>query len=138
MNTSGAVIIGQQTLPVNAQRIAEIIADYDPQLSLRWVPPENRTAFDLKPFAVYHSPVGLPEYPVMFLDETELDERVLASLFRANMATTDPLAELAAMEKAKEVLKAKARLEQQEEQAEFSRWAIKATKTVKHNGVKYE
>lgn len=71
-------------LPVKAQRITEILQDYDPTLELRWIPPKDRNSFDTEPFAVWHNPVGLPSYMIMTLKEDQLDHRVLAAIFNAN------------------------------------------------------
>lgn len=125
-------------LPVKAQRIAEILKDYDPTLELRWIPPNIRTTFDAKPFAVWHVPVGLPEYMVMDLTEDELDHRVLAAIFNANNNNGSALDRLEAEEAAKQAFNLKAKLEAEEEAKEFAVWALKQNKTVKHNGAVYE
>lgn len=125
-------------LPVKAQRIAEILKDYDPTLELRWIPPNIRTTFDAKPFAVWHVPVGLPEYMVMDLTEDELDHRVLAAIFNANNNNGSALDRLEAEEAAKQAFNLKAKLEAEEEAREFAVWALKQNKTVKHNGAVYE
>jgi len=124
-------------LPVKAQRIAEILKDYDPTLELRWIPPNIRTAFDAKPFAVWHVPVGLPEYMVMDLTENELDHRVLAAIFNANNNNGSVLARLEAEEAAKQAIKYKEQIDLEEERREFALWALRQNKTVKHNGEVY-
>lgn len=126
-------------LPAEAERIAEIIADYDPELELRWIPPQTRTAFDDKPFSVWHVPAdGREPYMIMSIAQNEMDHRVIAALFKANLNENDVLGQLEADENAQRVMQAKDRLDAQQEQAEFAKWAIKSTKTVKHNGRTYE
>jgi hypothetical protein len=67
------------------QRMAEIIHDYDPYLSLVWIPPEDRDNQDDKPFGVMHSPPGKAPYMVFVCSETELDERLLVRLWTSDM-----------------------------------------------------
>lgn len=132
------VIISEHgALPIKAQRIAEIIQDFDPTLELRWIPPENRTAFDNKPFAIWQVAPGFPPYIVMSLSEDELDHRVLASLFNASNKNGNILDKIEAEEAAKQVLRMKERMEIEEELRQFSVWALRQDKTVKHNGVEY-
>ncbi|MBK7509608.1 MAG: hypothetical protein IPI16_16370 [Comamonadaceae bacterium] len=125
-------------LPVKAQRIAEILQDYDPTLELRWIPPKDRNSFDTEPFAVWHNPVGLPSYMIMTLKEDQLDHRVLAAIFNANNNNGNVLDRLEAEEAAKKLIKYKEELDSQEERREFSVWALRQNKTVKHNGIVYK
>jgi len=133
-----AVILSSEgSFPAEAERLAEIIQDYDPTLELRWIPPAIRTNFDNKPFSIWHCPPGLPEYMVMSLRETELDHRVLASLFNANNNNGSVLDKLEAEEKALEIMRLKRQMDQQEADREFAVWALRQTRTVRHNGVVY-
>lgn len=125
-------------LPVKAQRIAEIIQDYDPTLELRWIPPNLRTNFDLKPFSIWQDAPGTPPYMVMAIGEDELDHRVLAALFNANNHNGNVLDKLEKEETAKRLLALKETMDYREEQEEFALWAIRQNKTVQHNGVRYE
>lgn len=124
-------------LPEKASRVAEIIHDYDPNLELRWIPPRARTSFDAKPYAVYHNLQSHPEggYFVFFLGEDEMDHRVLSRLWEAQ--SPGLLNRIEADEKAMEIMKMKQRMEENEEAAEFAKWAINAPKEVQHNGVRY-
>ncbi len=124
-------------LPVKAQRIAEILQEYDPTLEFRWIPPKDRNSFDTKPFAVWHNPVGLPSYMIMALKEDELDHRVLAAIFNANNNNGSVLSRLEAEEAAKQAIKYKEQIDLEEERREFALWALRQNKTVKHNGEVY-
>lgn len=120
----------------NAQRLAELLQDFDDSLELQWVPTDERNAFSITPYRIVQNHPAYGEYVVMYLKEDELDHRVIAALFKARSG--DALSELEAEEKAKEALKLKAQLEIEEADAEFTTWAIKQNRTVTHNGRKFE
>src|SRR5690606_40739677 len=78
------------------QDIATIIQDYNPELHLVWIKPQDRvSATDREyPFAIMHFPRDGEPYIVMMIKENELDQRVLARLFEADQAKGDPMAKL--------------------------------------------
>lgn len=117
-------------------RIAEIIAEYDPTLSLAWIPPANREPGD-KPFAVVHRPVGLPEYVVCYADTC--DERLLARVFSMDNARSDVLSDMEASNAAVEALRLKKQMEEMEEAADLSKSILTSKKhTYKHDGIVYQ
>src|SRR4249919_3055357 len=122
------------SLPAAAVRLNEIIQDFDDTLELRWIPPDKRSAFDSKPFAVWQTHPRYEPYLVMALREDELDHRVLAALLRAQNITID---QIEAEEAARDAIRLKERLDEEAGETEFVHWALKAPRTVQHNGVKY-
>ena len=116
-------------------RIAEIIHDFDHRLQLVWIPPENRTAFDTKPYGVLHtSDQGLQKI-VMFIKEDELDERVLEHLFLNDTERHDVIARLEAQDLAQQVLRNKEKMEKAEERQEFIKTVVGSPlHTFKHKG----
>lgn len=76
-STSGAFINAKM------QRMAEILVDYNPHFSLVWVPPKDRDATDVKPYAILDSSPGNPPYIVRYLTELEMNDpaAVLAWVF---------------------------------------------------------
>lgn len=126
--------IGDRWVSEKHVRIAEIIQDYDPTLELVWIPPEHQTAIE-KPFAIIHRPPGLKPYFVMYIAADELDERVLARLFRGDLTRTKPLDSLEAMEKADQVMRAKELMDKQEERRDFIKTVVGSGKhSFRHNG----
>ena len=120
-------------------RIAKIIHDYEPTLSLVWIPVDQRSEVDRgREFAVIHSPVGGPTYTVLHCSSDEVDHRLLARLFNGDMAKNNVLNWLDSIEDAKAIIKAKQEAELAEERQEVVRSIIKSPKSVyKHNGVSY-
>lgn len=121
--------------------IATIIQDYNPELHLVWIKPEDRvTDTDRKyPFAVMHFPRDGEPYIVMMVKENELDQRILARLFEADQAKGDPLAKLNAANQAAQVMKEYRQAQEREELAEFHAALLKSPlHTYRHNGKKYE
>ena len=125
-----------RALSVEHQRIAEIIHDYEPTLSLAWVPPENRTLNEQYPFAVIHSPEDAPAYIVMRLRENEVDHRVLARLWGADSKNGNVLTNIEAEEAARKAVELKAREDEIEEAKEMAAWMVKAPVGAKHNGIR--
>ena len=125
-----------RALSVEHQRIAEIIHDYDPSLSLAWVPPENRTLNEQYPFAVIHSPEDAPAYVVMRLRENEVDHRILARLWGADSKNGNVLTKIEAEEAALKAIELKKRQEEEEEAKELAAWMVKAPVGAKHNGIR--
>lgn len=97
------------------QRIAEIIAEFDPTLRLMWIPPARRNPGE-KPFAVGQIRENLPApYVFMYLDESELDHRLIGKLFRMRqLATGKPGSLEQAMLDAEAVVEAKKAVERAE------------------------
>lgn len=125
----------------NHQRIAEIIHDYNPDLELAWIPPENRTAEDSLPFAVIHNQMDGQRYVVFYLSEADLDHRVLARIFSSDMRKNDPKAvinEIEMNEAAERILDSKKSEEAHQERLEFGKALLTSPKhTYRHKGKVY-
>lgn len=118
------------------QQIAEIIADYDPNLRLQWIPPDKREP-GIAPFVIVHTLDGR-ETLVMEVQEDELDYRVLARLFAADTRRRDVMTELELNNAAYELLQAKKHEDEQAERREFALSVLKSPlHTYKHDGVTY-
>lgn len=115
------------------QRLAELIHDYDPTLFLAFFDPDNlhedQGDVKVKPYALVQINPDLPEpYYVFYLDEDEIAKpvKVMAMLFeaqrRANGAPGDLAKWIEDAERARELVKFKDDMEEEEfrrEQAEF-------------------
>lgn len=117
-------------------QISEIIQDFDPNLQLAWIPPEHRTVFDLKPFAIIHThPTSAKQTVVMYVSEDELDERVLARLFEGDITKNDVLARLEAEDKARSVMKLKQEMDKAEARQDFIKSVVgSGIHSYRHNG----
>lgn len=96
------------------RRIAEIIADYDPNLRLAYIPDADRNPNDLteKPFAVIDLGDGTrPPTAIMFADEC--DEKLLARVFNNDLQRVDVFSKLRAEDSAKEAIEMKKRIERE-------------------------
>lgn len=120
------------------QRIAQIIHDYDPNLELAWIPPENRELNDTKPFAVMHTDRTGKKYVVMTLTEGEVDHRVLARLWAADNQNGNVLSDLEATQAAHRAIEMQRTLEAQEEAREKAAWMIKAPVGARIDGMRLE
>lgn len=122
------------------QYIASIIQDYNPELHLVWIRPNDRTTPEERthPFAIMHIPDGGEPYIVMKIKETELDQRVLAKLFEADQAKGDPLAKINAANQAAKALQAYQQAAEMEELADFHASLLKSPlHTFRHDGKVY-
>lgn len=122
------------------QRIAEIIADYDPYLSLAWIPPRARGPEDKEPYAVVHSLPGQEPYVICHLREDQINEGLLAWLWSNDNARDghDPLQMQENKEIAERALAMKKEMERREELMDVGKHIIGGKNYYKHNGVKYQ
>lgn len=86
------------------QHLAGIIQDYDPGLELRWIPSNVRTAADSKPYCIMHSPGLQKPYVVMYFDEMDNPEEILARIFYGDNKNANTLQKLEAREAAKKAM----------------------------------
>lgn len=130
-----------RVLSAKHQRIAEIIHDYNPELELAWIPPENRSASDTKPFAVIHNQSDGQRYLVMTLREDEVDHRLLARIFSADMRRHNPknvISEIEFNERAKRLYEAKKIEDEKQEKLDLAFHILKSKKhSYKHGGRVY-
>lgn len=63
------------------ERLARNIQDYDPNLLLCWIPPENRTREDKKPYAIVDSRT---QSVVLHASELDTPEDILSRLYLAD------------------------------------------------------
>lgn len=100
--------------------LAEIIQDYDHNLELRWIPSDKRTRDDRKPYVVWDTRINKP---VLFAEESEIPEHILAQIFMIDNAKGDSvLKKLEAQEAAIKAFQMKEwldKLEEAHEQAEY-------------------
>jgi len=118
----------------NAKRIAEVVQDFDDTLELQWIPPAERSPFGEAPYRIVQFHPNYEPYVVMEIQENQLDQRVVAALFKARNFN---LTEQEAKEAAQSAMKMREQMDEAEEDAKFTKWAINSTKTVKHNGRVY-
>lgn len=118
------------------ERIAAIIKDYDENLQLVWIPPENRIQGETTPpFAILCTPRDKQPYIVFTIKEDELDERVIARLMCGDNANNDPLAWAQAQEDAFEAYRLKEAMDKAEERQALVASIVGSNKsTYKHNG----
>lgn len=125
-------------LSADHQRIAEIIQDYDSRLKLGWIPPDKRTGFDGKPFAIICTQDDGFEYIVVALREEDVDHRLIGALFRAAGGEGNQLDIMEAEEAARKVLQMKSQMDDFEEKQDFAKFALASRKNyIRHNGKVY-
>ena len=118
------------------ERIARIIQDYDPELFLAYVPPNERQPGETAPFAVIHQPNVGPSYVVATF--ADCDERILEHLWTIDNKHGDVLTRMDAHNAALEAIKLKKKMDEAEERQDLISHIIKSKKNVyKHNGVEY-
>lgn len=122
--TKEGVFVSQKWL-----RLSEIIQDQWPDVSLRWIPPGNRSDIDRsRPYAIVHSPDGRAPYVVMFAGESDDPVDILARLYTGDTTKHDVLKHLEAMDTARRVFELKEQLEKREEAEEKAAWFMGTNK----------
>lgn len=119
------------------QRIAQVIHDFDPDLSLAWIPPEMRQANEVQAFAIICAPVGREQYIVRLLGEEELNENLIAWLFTHNSNNVNVLDAVEAKDAARKALEMQRELDEREEMLDIAKSMLKSPlHTYRHNGKK--
>lgn len=121
------------------QRVAEIINEYDADLELVWIPPNQRIPGDEgKEFAVMHTKNG-NRYVAMYVKQDEVDERLLARLWTADERNGNVLSKIDAMNAAVQAMKLKEQLDKQAERDDLAMHILNSPRNrYKHDGVVYE
>jgi hypothetical protein len=103
-------------------RIAEIIAEYDPNLRLAFIPEGKRNPDDPneKPFAVLDMGNGQREPHVIFHADT-CDERIIARVIEADQRVSDLNTRFAAEEAARQLVDMKKQIERFEHAEDVAR-----------------
>lgn len=115
--------------------IAEIVADYSPDLRLCFIPDSDRLVGQEK-WAVLFKP-GTPEQYVV-LTAKDCDQRILERLWLADTHKHDVLKQIEVAEAAAEALKMRAWLDKHHEAMDVAETIWKSPlHTFKHNGVTY-
>lgn len=128
-------------LNADHQRLAEVLHDYDPTLSLVWIPPKNRDATDTKPYAIMgHNPRFGPHI-IRFLSEEEMKDpaSILAWVWSGDTSKREPGEILRGIEKreaAEQVLAMKKRLDEAQDVQDFVEFAVgdRSPHFMRHNG----
>lgn len=116
--------------------IAEILNDYEPTLSLAWIPSDKRAPGE-QPFAVVHRPLGGPEYVVFYADQC--DHRILQRVFSMDSSKTNVLSNLESNNAALELIKQKKQMEDMEEANALRESILTSPQSkYKHDGVVYQ
>jgi hypothetical protein len=117
-------------------RISELIQEYDPNLMVRWIPPNRREDGDLAFCVVERTKDGKE---VIFCYCDDLDETVLARVYNADNWKNDVQTTLENNNKAARDYQRKFALDQREDVMDQVKTIIKSPLHVfKHNGVRYE
>lgn len=127
-------------ISAKVSRIAELVRDYDPNIDVRWVRPQDRSPGD-PAFAIVDASPGRPEYVIFYVqDESEFDGRVLERLYQNDAAKQgNMLNALDARNQAVKAIQQKLHKEQLEEQKDLAYHILKSKKHVyRHNGIRYE
>ena len=112
------------------------LTDYDPTMSLAWIPPDRREPNE-PPFAVVKTEDSGLSYVICYSDDP--DERLLARVWSMDSSKQNVLQNLEMQNAALEAIKLKKQMEEMEEAHELSASILRSPlNTYKHNGVTYQ
>lgn len=118
----------------NFERLARVIQDYDPNLELRWIPPEHRAGE--KPYRIIDVKHN---YVVFDASETDSPQMILERLFAGDVSKGNPLKRMEAREAAEKTLKLKEAMDQAEEAADQATFLKNSPlHTLRFNGKKFD
>lgn len=126
--------------------LATVLHDYNPHFSLVWIPPKDRDATDIKPFAILDSSPGLEPYVMRYLSEAEMQDTsaVLAWVWEGDLSrqrAVDVFQKIETREKAAEALQLRTRQAELEDIIDFGAFMATGGRekkhTFHHNGREY-
>lgn len=121
-------------------RLVEVIRDYDHNVDVRWIRPQDRGAEE-PAFALVTRDIKGREYVIFYVqDESEFDGRVLERLIRMDQAKKgNVLSEMDARNAAVKAIVEKQKQEAEEEAKDLAYHILRSKKhSYKHNGVVYD
>jgi hypothetical protein len=104
----------------NFMRLAEILHDYDSSIELRWIPPDQRTREDKKPYCVVHKQKDGKEYAILHASELDDPRKILAQVWSADNAKGDVLKQLENQEAAERAFELKKQMDIAEARRDFA------------------
>jgi len=143
MDLSGAHVLDDTGHFVSEEHrhVAEIISEYEPTLSVVWIPPDKRSGNEEFPFAILHTPDdGRQPYIVRKVRHAEMNANLIAWLWMNDQAREgkDAYNRLKAIDDALEALKLKKQTDAREEANEIAKTIIASPlNTYKHDGKVY-
>lgn len=126
-------------VPRGAERIARVLADYDPNLYIRKLP-EGHPQFDReRPYSVVVNPgSGQEKYVLKNFAEWQVDERLIAEIIQADVTNAGmSIDDMQAINAAHEMMKIKKKEEEDAERRELARDLARIGFTrnfARHNG----
>lgn len=140
MDTRGAYLLSSQSghfVSAEHQRIAQIINDYDPDMTLVWIPPEERNLNEEFPFAVMHTMPNGHTYIVRKVREHEVNAELISWLWTNDLAkqgVTNIAAYVESLENAQKAVELKRREEEMADKADFFKTVLEGPNYFRHNG----
>lgn len=125
---NGHLMIDGQLISARIERVVLAIKDYEPELEVKWIPPQNRSEGEAA-FAIIHNAPGNKPYILFYVPtEDEFDERVLARIIYNDQRATgqQQYSELVAAEKAREAVIKQEQLDRMEEAADIAAHILKS------------
>lgn len=94
-------------LSSKAARLQEILQDYNPYISLVFIPPKDRSADDVHPFALLDSSPWREPYIIRHITEAEVEDpaKILAWLFEGDLSKHSVVSVMAKQRLAEEAAK---------------------------------
>lgn len=124
--------------------LAAVLHDYNPNFSLVFIPPKDRDATDVKPWAILNSTPGRPKHILRYLSDEEMKDTtaVLSWVFEGDLSkhrADDVFARIEARERAEKLLELKQQEERLADAQEFAQYAFtsRSPHTFRHNGQTY-
>lgn len=118
------------------ESLARNIQGYDPALELRWIPPENRTREDKKPYCIVDT---RNNSVVLHASELDTPADILTSLYLADDKHGSPLDRLEAHNLAIKNLQAQQWLDEREDMADQAKFLLETPlHWVRFNGKKLD
>lgn len=124
--TQSHVFVDGHLVSAKAQRIVQAIKDYEPELEVKWVPPNARTEGQAA-YAIIHDAPGNAPYVLFYVqNDEEFDERVLAKIIANDQRSgKQNYSDFEAWEQTKKLLARQEFLDKMEEAKDIAKFVAK-------------
>jgi hypothetical protein len=119
------------------QRVAEILHDYDPSLSLVFVPADQRDGCDDFPYAVLCTQDGRAPYIVRRVRAEDMNEKLLSWIFYNDQTHGDPVASIDAAQEAIKLKRTMDLEDAKQAQYDFAKSVLRGKNWFRHDGRVY-
>ena len=113
------------------EHLAEMVEIYNPQLELRWIPPQLREWGDNNPYVVVHRDSNGAEYAVVYASEADSPEEIMTNIINNDMKHGDVFERMQVRNAVNKAFELARLADEMEAKEDLTAWFMKSDKNYK-------